>query len=238
MRDYKNLYLDWLGEEEPIGDGRMRKRVRKINTWKNFESVLPHRTTCNLEYGTDGCLADGRRVWTWSDQHFGHNNILGFSNRPFPNIELMRECMVGNYNDVVDHNDVCIWVGDVAFLRDDAANEIIHQMNGYKILILGNHDIHKNTVKDLHFDEIHLLTTMQVPVKDGRTFDLVFTHYPMHNLPEKNVVNIHGHEHVAFLHSMDSSRHINVNCELHNYRPISMQGIMDYINLRVDNGKL
>ncbi len=236
---YKNLYLEWLAHEEPIGnDGKTRQITRHVDVWKNFESVLPHRKAIDLQYATNGCLADGRYVWLWSDQHFGHKNIIGFSNRPYPTVKLMEECMIGNHNDLVQPNDVCIWVGDFAFAKDDEANEILHRMNGYKILILGNHDLNRKKVKKLHFDEIHLMQKIEVPVKDGRTFDLVFTHYPMHNLPKKNVVNIHGHEHVAFLYSADSPQHINVNCELHGYKPLSMQSIIQFINKRIDNGKL
>ncbi len=236
---YKNLYLEWLAHQEPTGDGgKTRQVTRHVEVWQNFESILPHKKECDLQYAADGCLADGRYVWVWSDQHFGHKNIIGFSNRPYPNVDLMTECMIGNHNDLVDPSDVCIWVGDVAFLKDDETNEILHQMNGYKILILGNHDLNKKKVKKLHFDEIHLMRKIEVPVCDGRTFDLVFTHYPMHNLPENKVVNIHGHEHVTFLHSIDSPQHLNVNCELHGYKPISMLSIVNLINNRIDKGIL
>ena len=229
---YKNLYIDWLSE--PVaGPEKARCRVRKIETWKKLgeEPILPHRKETDLQYATNGCLADGRYVWLWSDQHFGHKNIIDFSNRPYPTVELMHQCLIGNHNDYVQPNDICIWVGDFAFMKDDAANEILHQMNGYKILVLGNHDLQGSKIKKLHFDEIHLMRTMQVPV-GKQTFDLVLTHYPMHNLPKKNVVNIHGHEHVSFLHSV-GPQHINVNCELHGFKPISMQSIVDYLANRV-----
>jgi calcineurin-like phosphoesterase family protein len=237
---YKDLYLEWLGKEEPYSNGMTRKRVRKISTWEHLgdNPILPHRKQTDLQYAADGCLADGRYVWLWSDQHFGHNNIINFSNRPYPNVKLMEECLIGNYNDYVSHNDICIWVGDVAFLKDDDTNNILHQLNGYKILILGNHDVNRGKIKKLHFDEIHLMQTIEIPVKDGRMFDLVLTHYPMHNLPDRNCVNIHGHEHVAFMHSAASPKHINVNCELHNYKPIGLQSIIDLINKRIDDEKL
>lgn len=237
---YRNLYLEWLAHQEETSDGKTRQITRHVKVWENFKSVLPHRKECDLQYATNnnGCLADGRYLWLWSDHHFGHKNIIRFSNRPYPTIKLMEECMIGNNNNLVEPTDVCIWVGDFAFLKDAEANEILHQMNGYKILILGNHDINKKKVKKLHFDEIHLMRKIEVPVSDGRTFDLVLTHYPMHNLPKKNVVNIHGHEHVTFLHSADSPQHINVNCELHEYKPISMMSIVDLINKRISKGTL
>lgn len=231
---YKDLYLEWLSE--PVrGPKGARCRVRKIETWRNFQPVLPHRKAIDLQYSTNGCLADGRYVWTWSDQHFGHKNIIDFSNRPYPNLELMHECMILNHNEIVQPQDVCIWVGDFAFSKPDSANEVLHQMNGYKILILGNHDLQGNKVKKLHFDEIHILKTIEMVI-GTKKHDVVFTHYPMHNLPKKTI-NVHGHEHVSFLHSSGSSQHINVNCELHGYKPISMQAIENYMSKRIENGQ-
>jgi len=233
---FKQLYLEWLSE--PVaGPHGARCRARKIEAWKNFQPVLPHRHAIDLQYATNGCLADGRYVWLWADQHFGHKNIIDFSNRPYPNLELMHECMILNHNEIVQPQDVCIWVGDISFLKADATNEILHQLNGYKILILGNHDLQGSKVKKLHVNEIHLMKVIQVPIKD-KMYDLVLTHYPMHNLPKKNVINIHGHEHVSFLYSASSAQHINVNCELHGYKPISMQSVIDLINKRVDNEQL
>lgn len=233
---YRDLYVEWLSApvEGPKG---ARCRVRKINMWRNFQTVLPQgKKELDLQYAANGCLADGRYVWTWSDQHFGHKNIIDFSNRPYPNLELMHECMILNHNDYVQPNDVCIWVGDFAFMKDEAANEILHRMNGYKILILGNHDVQGNKVKKLHFDEIRLLANFDVEVANRKSpVQLVFTHYPMHNLPKK-VMNIHGHEHVSQMYSSGSAQHINVNCELHGYKPISMQGIVQLIEKRIENG--
>lgn len=221
---YKELYLDYLGE---LISGR--PRVRKITTWKTFETRLKHGTELDLNQAIDASMKNGPQVWVWSDQHFGHKNIIGFSNRPYPNLELMHECMVLNHNEYVQPGDVSIWVGDVAFLNDTKANELLRRYNGYKILIFGNHDINKNKVKDLDFDEVHLLKHIQV-VYDHKTYDFAFTHYPMNNIGETDFV-IHGHEHVAHLYT-NTPQHINVNCELHGYKPLNMTQILEYAKIK------
>ena len=231
---YRHLYLEYLSEEVPHPNvhvqGATRPRVRKLETWKNFKSILKHGSEIDLEKAIDVSLKDGPQVWVWSDQHFGHKNIIGFSDRPYPNLELMHECMILNHNDYVEPGDICIWVGDVAFLNDSEANKLIRQCNGYKILILGNHDINKGKAKKLDFDEIHLLK--HVPVNYGYTkrFDFVFTHYPCRNFDDKTI-NIHGHEHVAFLYT-NTPNHINVNCELHGFKPINISKLAEMVSKR------
>jgi calcineurin-like phosphoesterase family protein len=146
----------------------------------------------------------------WSDQHFGHKNIIRYSDRPFADLDEMRETMISNYNRVVQGGS-CVWVGDVAFLPDSEANEILHRCMGRKILIIGNHDLHKKKgLKKLHFDEIYAMAHMG---------SYTFTHYPMQGLP---AINIHGHEHVNGNETLVSDFHINVNVEFINYTPIEV----------------
>ena len=223
MIDYfKSLYLEFLSE--PIKHGKLathaRPRVRHIEAWKKIETRLPHGTELDLEN-----LEDYQKIWVWSDHHFGHKNIIRFSDRPFNDLVEMREHMVLNYQENVGPDDVCIWVGDFAFLNDAEANDILHRMTAYNILIVGNHDIEKKKVKKLHFDETHLIKHIW---KDG--MDFVFTHYPMHNLIEP-FFNIHGHEHVSHTYT-DTPQHFNVNVEFLDYKPKLFQDIVDQAEMR------
>lgn len=229
---YRHLYLEYLGETYEVDHrpGTFRSRVSNIGTWSNFTSILKHGTELDLDKAFDTAIKDGPQVWIWSDQHFGHKNIIGFSNRPYPNIELMHECMLLNYNELVEPGDVCIWVGDVAFLNDNAANEIVRQYNGYKILILGNHDINRKKIKKLDFDEIHLLKHVNFKYGHSRTFDFVFTHYPCKNFDDRTI-NIHGHEHVAHLYT-NTPNHVNVNCELHGFKPLNLIPLAEMLTKR------
>lgn len=231
MNDYyKHLYLEYLAGEEVWSNGRRRRRVRKIDTWKNFKPILKYGTELDLDKAFDTAIKDGPQVWVWSDQHFGHNNIIDFSNRPYPNLSLMHECMLLNHNDYVEPGDISIWVGDVAFLKDDEANKLIRQYNGYKILILGNHDVNGGEVKKLDFDEIHVIKHVNFQYGHANTFDFVFTHYPCDNFDDRTM-NIHGHEHVSHLLTNDH-KHINVNCELHGYKPVNLIALAELARKR------
>jgi calcineurin-like phosphoesterase family protein len=78
----------------------------------------------------------------YSDPHFGHKNIVEFCERPFDNHHHMEEEMVKIYNSRVGPNDLIIWVGDCFFYKTWAEAQILlDMMNGYKVLIMGNHDV-------------------------------------------------------------------------------------------------
>jgi calcineurin-like phosphoesterase family protein len=165
-----------------------------------------------------------RKIWLWSDLHFGHKNIIHYSDRPFNDIDSMREALIRNYNELVHPDDICIWVGDVAFLDDYEANQILYRLVGKRILIIGNHDLHKNQVKKLKFDEIRSLIALEYK---GVRF--VLTHYPMRNLPDDTIINIHGHEHAGGNENTQSPQHFNVNCEFHDYKPITLDSIVAHV---------
>ena len=216
---YKHLYLEYITEEIEYR-GRQRQRVRYGNVYRDFEPVLKHGSEIDLDNAFDAAIKDGPAVWVWSDQHFGHKNIIEFSNRPYPNLALMHKCMRLNHNDYVQPGDISIWVGDVAFMNDNDANELLRQFNGYKILILGNHDINRKKVKKLDFDEVHLLKHVHFKYGHTQTFDFVFTHFPCTTFDDRTMC-IHGHEHVSHMYT-DTHQHINVNCELHGYKPVNL----------------
>lgn len=75
-----------------------------------------------------------------SDTHFGHENIIRYCNRPFGSVEEMDRALIKNWNDTVTNKDVVIHLGDVGLGNKDYVAGIIKQLNGKKILIMGNHD--------------------------------------------------------------------------------------------------
>lgn len=78
------------------------------------------------------------------DTHFYHYNkfggILAYAHRPFPNIKTHNECIVDNWNSQVRVGDTVIIDGDLSFGSVSKTKDILRQLNGKKIAILGNHD--------------------------------------------------------------------------------------------------
>jgi calcineurin-like phosphoesterase family protein len=205
-------YSKWLTQETFLEYKQRRgHRVRHPETWVRLFEQYPQ--LCLNHFETE--------IWVSSDHHFGHKNIIKYSDRPFTDNDEMHQEMIDRHNAVVGPDDTWICVGDFAFMPDEQANEIISSMNGrHKILVVGNHDIRRGGIKQLEFD--HICTTAYYEhtsaAVDGGLLPLLFTHYPYPDLPP-TMINIHGHEHVARLATQDPM-HINVNVELHEFGPV------------------
>ena len=85
--------------------------------------------------------------WFIADEHYGHTNIIGYTNRPFKSVQEMNEAMISNHNKVVGQEDVVIHAGDFTLKDKQYAAKIIKRLNGKHIFLKGSHDrwLNKNT---------------------------------------------------------------------------------------------
>jgi calcineurin-like phosphoesterase family protein len=213
------MYLDDLTKIVTYG-GNPRPRVRFPTKWEQ----QPTKIEC-LTHDPIDITHTSKNVFVWSDPHFSHNNIIRFCDRPFGSARHMNEQLIENHNNTVGPDDICIWGGDVGFGSTDSINDIVKMCNGYKILVIGNHDFRKKKIRSLKFDETYLLYTIDLP--KGA---LVFTHYPMDNIHHP-YFNVHGHTHNKLT---GNSLHYNVSCELHDYKPIPLETIVNYANTKLE----
>ena len=224
----RTLYLQSLGAMVNYPGQPPRPRVRRHEVWaaippfgRNGWSATKG-VYANHTHPVDVTKGD---TWVWSDLHFGHKNIIRYSDRPFNSVEEMNEMLILEFNELVKPEDKSIWVGDIGFYPDDKTNSILHRCNGYKILVIGNHDFNKRALRKLHFDEIHVVYNLTM---DDRV--VAFTHYPMDNLPD-GWFNIHGHVHKGKPDKAATNRHLNVNCEFTDYKPVGLLALAGCINL-------
>jgi len=217
----RDLYLKDLNMPDTY-HGRTTPKVRNIREWKDIKMFLPEGTTVPRPLDPFGAT----KIYVWSDLHFGHENIIKYCNRPFPNKELMTQCLIGNYQKVVNHDDIVIFGGDVGFMKEHALNDILNQLPGYKILIYGNHDMHRGQLLNLAFNERHLCLVINVEDVD-MDYQLLFTHYPMDqlNIPQ-GCYNVHGHIHDKLV---PGNKHINLCVEHTGYKPVLLK---DYVIAR------
>lgn len=211
MNDNRQLYLDHLHSTIQV-EGTARGRVRSPGQYKEIVSTAKNKFVDIMKE-----LEELDNVYIWSDQHFGHENIIKYSNRPFRDKYDMDQQLVIAHNEVVGENDICLWLGDIAFMKNGKANFVLRQCNGYKILIVGNHDMQKKQLKKLDVDEFHLT----YEIKLG-SITYLFTHYPLDEVPP-NTINVHGHTHTE---GDQSDLHINVSVEQINYTPISLRSVL------------
>lgn len=167
-----------------------------------------------------------------SDTHFGHQNIILYSNRPFSSVEEMNEKLILNWNAVVDPKDTVYHLGDFAFLPYDALKKIARRLNGEVHLILGNHDkeIIKNRSDLLNSGTFKTIQNY-VEVKHDGEFIVLF-HYGQRvwNRSHNKAIHCYGHSHGS-LPPHGLSVDVGVDCKeiTSEYRPISFNELRKYM---------
>ena len=145
-----------------------------------------------------------RDIWIISDTHFGHNNILTFTNedgspvRDFDSVEEMNETMVDRWNSVVKQGDRVYHLGDVMFGDKENFKKLWPRLNGTKRLVVGNHDNIKWLSQGGFFGKVYMWRIF-------RDHELLLSHVPLHQSQfradfnggtvSSNFLNVHGHIH-------------------------------------------
>ena len=111
-----------------------------------------------------------------SDCHFGHKNIVAYDHRPFFSVDEMDAEMIRNWQSVVSDNDTVYILGDFCWNNATRWNEILDQLPGYKVAILGNHDQVLVRNKELQKRFVHVTSYMEI--RDGK-HDIVLCHFPI-----------------------------------------------------------
>lgn len=165
-------------------------------------------------------------IWFTSDQHFFHKNILQYRSQ-FSSIEEMNQGIIDRYNALVHKNDIVYMLGDISFGKMEETNDILTQLKGRKILILGNHDRVKMYKPDKlggHFEAIYDYYELNYNHKK-----IVLCHYPLESWNKKYYGSIHlyGHVHQKdnLLFPIDNRYHIGV--DTNNFKPVSLEQILN-----------
>lgn len=150
--------------------------------------------------------------------HFGHENIIKYESRPFPDAITMDARMVQKWNLVVGKNDTVFVLGDAVFRNKAMAEAVIKSLKGFKHLVAGNHDVRSDTwYKDVGFHTIY-----RYPIIVNGFF--VLSHEPVYLNDHMPYVNIHGHLHSR---KMAGDNYINVCVENTEYAPVLLDTIID-----------
>lgn len=161
---------------------------------------------------------DPETTWIITDTHFHHEKLVREAIRP----ENYNELIVKNWNDVVKETDTVIHLGDVIFGDKSKLPDILHFLNGKKILVKGNHDYKPNKFYiDAGFDMVCNQLVFN---------DVLFTHTPQPNIDEF-VLNIHGHLHnnehrIEEVRDILTPKHKLIALEDTEYKPIKLKDLL------------
>lgn len=170
-----------------------------------------------------------------SDTHFGHKNIIQYSNRPFASVEEMNEGMIEAWNDKVQPDDTIYHLGDFAFMPYEEFRKLIRRLNGKKYLILGNHDkmIIQNRNALVAYGGIASIDHYRELKAEGHFFVLFHYGQRVWNKSHHGAIHLYGHSHGS-LPPLGKSVDVGVDCKeiTSEYRPISITEVMDYMSRR------
>lgn len=137
------------------------------------------------------------KTFITADLHFGHTNIQKFcphTRGKYRDVDHMNEEMVRIWNETVCPEDKVYILGDVAFMPAHKAAAMVNRLNGFKILIEGNHD--RKALNDPTFRacfvEVHKY--LWIPYNG---FQIVMFHYPIAEWDQmhRGALHFHGHLH-------------------------------------------
>lgn len=180
------------------------------------------------------------RTFFTSDPHFWHRNVIEFCQRPFSSVEAMNEGLIVRWNATVDEGDE-VWVlGDVAFCGSIELRKIIPRLNGYKRLVMGNHDWKYKPTRWIEFGFADVMTVGSVKAKVPGGV-VMLSHFPYHGggdhmqeeryaehrLHDKGHWLLHGHVHTGWKKKKNM---INVGVDVWDYRPVALETIEELIN--------
>lgn len=124
-------------------------------------------------------------IFFTADTHFGHENIIEHCNRPFSSLPEMDAYMVQRWNALVTPADTIYHLGDFAWVNPP---RYATELNGTKILIMGNHD-HRQAKK--MFAHFGVTSDVKIITIDGHR--VAMCHYPL--LFGDTTICLHGHRH-------------------------------------------
>lgn len=180
----------------------------------------------------------GCRYFT-GDFHLGFSKLLEIEKWPFKNIQdhdnfLLNQCIKLNSDDTIIHaGDFCSFgINQGEQNLKIKSKDIIKNIDATFINIRGNHDIN-NDVKSI---------CESMRTRLGKKFiDVSISHYPSYDKRAKGHfldgdIHICAHVHSKWVHCLDldhSVLNINVGCIAWNFRIISEDILIRYINMLI-----
>jgi len=148
-----------------------------------------------------------------ADLHLGHENMA--IKRGFESAEIQDEFIVKQWNAIINKRDTTYILGDIT-METKKHYPTLDRLNGRKIVVLGNHDMPKDTAELMKYVE-----KVAGMIKYKGMF---LTHCPIHTMELDHRIsrNIHGHIHenqVMKDKNTPDPRYHCVSCERVDYIP-------------------
>lgn len=160
------------------------------------------------------------KTFFMADTHFGHEDIIHFERRPFADGAEMNQVLIANWNRVVGTDDRVFLLGDFALGEQELITKWVRSLNGYKILLLGNHD---REYPCSWWQQTGFAEVISYPIIYEQWFML--SHEPLYINRNMPYVNIFGHVHANPTYADYTAQSFCVSAERIQYTPIEFKEI-------------
>ncbi len=160
-----------------------------------------------------------------SDEHYFHKNIIKYCDRPFDDVQQMKEKKINNHNQVVGVNDTTIHCGDFSFgSKELTYKKVISRLNGKHVFLKGDHD------KWLGKSGSYMW------LKRIQGQPIICAHYMMRTwwLSHWNSWNLFGHSHGG-MNDLTVGKQMDVGVDSNNFYPVSFDDIKEIMDKKPDN---
>jgi calcineurin-like phosphoesterase family protein len=167
------------------------------------------------------------RIFFTSDHHFGHKNIIKFSERPFSDVDEMNEMLIQKWNEKVKPEDEVYHLGDVGLMSSGKLRKILDRLNGKIYLINGNHEKSAQVCAERFewIKDYYELVVKDDEFERGEQLIVLF----LYALREWNAshwgsYHLYGHSH-GTLSDDKKSRSFDIGVDCHNFYPLSYEEV-------------
>jgi calcineurin-like phosphoesterase family protein len=157
------------------------------------------------------------KYWLTADEHYGHQNIIKYCNRPFNSVEEMDNALIENHNRLVGKNDTVIHIGDFTLKKTfDGVFKYINRLNGNHEFIRGSHDYWLSGING-HKEIFEM--------EYGKDY-IVACHYAMKVWPRSHYGSYmffgHSHGNLAV-----DGRSCDVGVDCNDFKPVLLDDLID-----------
>lgn len=135
------------------------------------------------------------KIYFTSDWHIGHENVLRYDQRPFDDLDEMHKTLVNNFNQYVPKHGITYFLGDMGLCSHGLLKSIVDQLNGTKVLILGNHDNNVYSMYNAGFDVV--VQKAEISITKQR---VTLSHCPLRGVYRENTEGMRGAKKGDFWH--------------------------------------
>jgi calcineurin-like phosphoesterase family protein len=181
------------------------------------------------------------KVFFTADNHFGHENIIKFCNRPFKDAAEMDTEMVRRWNETVPVDGIVYHLGDFTLMDGSRADQWFGALNG-EIRILGipwHHDKrwlpHQNAndpyrswgdIPVMILPPSAVIELTDLKRTSGHNHGIHLSHYPMGDWDRKyhGGWHLHGHSHGNY---KADGYLLDIGVDCWDFRPVSFAAVYE-----------